>query len=71
MAEVHQPVAVRVASASMISALAYYNTFGSKDLFIQKNFLRRAKSLTQDVNWEVRKEMCQGIPAICQLLGSE
>ena len=71
MIEMSQPIVVRVASASIISALAFYNSFGTKELFLQKNFLRRAKALCQDVNWEIRKEMCAGIPAISQLLGLE
>lgn len=71
MAEISQPIAVRVASASIIAALAFYSTFDTKEIFLQKGFLRRAKSLCQDVNWEIRKEMCSGIPAICQLLGTE
>ena len=41
MSEVTQPIAVRVSSASLIAALAFYNSLGSKEAFLSKNFLRR------------------------------
>jgi len=45
MMELSQPIAVRIASTNVIAAIAFYNALGSKELFIQKGFLRRAKSL--------------------------
>lgn len=69
MMEMSQPIAVRISSTSFIAAVAFYDSLQSPEVFQSKGFLKRVKISLQDVNWEVRREMALGLPAVFKQIG--
>ena len=69
MSQFSEPIQVRASSAALIGALATENSFLSASVF-EKNFLSTIKSICQDYNWEVRKEISDQILCISKYIGA-
>jgi hypothetical protein len=69
MTKLSEPVQVRASAALLIGELAAGNSLLSADNF-EKNFLFSIKTLCQDFNWEVRKQITDQLLSISQYIGA-
>lgn len=59
-----------MASPFFIGYLAKYKSLRSSQTFEAK-LLSKIRSMCQDFNWEVRKEMCLNLVKVCKYLGDQ
>lgn len=71
MMDRNQTIKVRIKAASLLGFLAKYNSLGKSEHFENFFIQNKLRPICQDLNWEVRKEMCMGLLYISKYIGQE